>query len=132
MSFPLNFGYDGNPIVRTEWNGVVWGWKSAEDRRRFEGYINKNFARVLGKVYDPAKPVLDFTPMKFTTKAAFDEFTASHQPATVAQLNAVFAALKEAGADIDAIRLDLADEEGEPLEETAPVDPPVPPPAPGG
>jgi hypothetical protein len=111
MSFPVNFSFDGSGAVRTVFDGVCIGWSSAEDKRRFEGYINKNFARVLGKAYDPKKPILDFAPIKFTTRKYFDDFTNAFQGARHSQMQAVLAILTEAGVDLDAIRLDLADEE---------------------
>jgi hypothetical protein len=132
MSFPINFSFDGSGAVRTVIDGVCVGWSSAEDKRRFEGYMQKNFARVLGKTYDPAKPVLDLSPIKFTTRKYFDDFTAAFQNARYSQMQAVLAILTESGVDLDAIRLDLADEEPvdiepEPTPEPEPVPPPVNP-----
>ena len=133
MGIPINFSFDGSGVVRTVLDGVCFGWSSAEDKRRFEGYVNKNFARVLGKVYDPKKPIIDFAPFKFTTRKGFDDFTTAHQGARYVQLQSVIALLQEAGVDLEAIRLDLFDEEPEDIEDPDAPDagevepPPVPP-----
>jgi hypothetical protein len=114
MSFlPLHFrnDQDSSPI-RTVWNGTVLGWRSSEDLRRFNGAISNVVKALTGKDF-PHQTV------RFTTRAAYDMFTATFPQGQ--DNDVILASLKELGVDVDAIRVDLADEEPAPPPTGAPA-----------
>lgn len=107
MSFiPLHFRNDQDAApTRTVWQGTVLGWKSGEDLRRFNGAVNNSIKQIIGKDFV-------FQTMRFQTRAAYDQFTNTFPQGQDSDV--ILAALKELGLDVDAIRVDLGDEEPTP------------------